>query len=175
MFFILPFLTNAQMYTVSKDSKVEILGTSSVHDWESKVENVTGKGNVKLEGSALKELNNLKVVFEVKSIESGKSKMNSLTYEALKEEDHPNIIFSLKELSSTSDGKVTGTGKLNLAGKIRTVQVNGNIKITGNSVIISGEQPLNMTDYDIEPPTAMFGTIKVGEEVTIRYNLVLKK
>lgn len=35
------------------------------------------------------------------------------------------------------------------------------------------QKKLNMRDYKMEPPTAMMGTIKVGEEVTIDFDLTI--
>ncbi len=29
-----------------------------------------------------------------------------------------------------------------------------------------------MTDYEVEPPTAMLGLLKAGEEVTVNYRVV---
>jgi len=176
--FLLLFLTlqvEAQVYHVSDQSNVMIFGSSSLHDWESEVEQVSGKGTFTVNGPDVKELKDLNVVFVVKSIESGKSKMNNLTYEALKAGEHPNIIFKVTEVTAINNNTIRAKGLLTIAGKTNPVEVNGSAKVSGNAVTISGEQKLNMTDYDVEPPTAMFGTIKVEEEVTIKYNLVLTR
>jgi polyisoprenoid-binding protein YceI len=163
----------AQVYKVSNDSKVTIVGTSTMHDWESNVGEVNGKGTFSVDAAAVKKIKDLNVNFVVESIESGKSKMNSLTFEALKSEQHPNIIFKLNEVTGIRDNMINAKGQLSIAGKTKTVDVSGTIKVEGNTITINGERSLNMTDYDIEPPTAMLGTIKVGETVTIKYDLVL--
>ena len=38
-----------------------------------------------------------------------------------------------------------------------------------------GSYIMKMTDFGVDPPTAVFGTIKTGDEITIDYNLQLKK
>ena len=62
-----------------------------------------------------------------------------------------------------------------MAGKTNLVDVSGTANVSGNKITIEGEHSLNMRDYDIDPPTAMLGTIKVGEIITIKYTLVLTK
>jgi len=32
-----------------------------------------------------------------------------------------------------------------------------------------------MTEFGIEPPTAIFGTLKTGDEISIDFNVVFKK
>jgi hypothetical protein len=39
----------------------------------------------------------------------------------------------------------------------------------------AGAYKLNMTEYEMEPPTAMFGQIVTGEEVEIKFDLTVNK
>ena len=39
---------------------------------------------------------------------------------------------------------------------------------------VTGSYDLNMTEYGLKPPTLMFGRIKVGETVTVKFDLLLK-
>ena len=39
-------------------------------------------------------------------------------------------------------------------------------------VTCEGTYSLNMTDYEVEPPTAMLGLLKAGEKVTVNYRAV---
>jgi hypothetical protein len=45
--------------------------------------------------------------------------------------------------------------------------------LANGDVQIIGSRKLNMKDFNMVPPTAMMGTIKVGEEVTVNFNLTL--
>ena len=49
------------------------------------------------------------------------------------------------------------------------------MKVAPNMVSLEGEKTFNMTDYGIEPPTALFGTITTGDEVTIKFKSILTK
>jgi polyisoprenoid-binding protein YceI len=65
------------------------------------------------------------------------------------------------------------TGNLNIAGHVEEVSfpVKGT-KVGENSYRFEGSYGLNMKDYDVDPPSAVFGTIKAGEEVDINFNVL---
>ncbi len=174
--FIIPLsfqLSFAQKtYQISPTSKMFIHGTSSLHDWTSEVEDITGTAEVEKNGF-LKDLQSLKFKAKVESIESGKSKMNSLTYEALKSENHPYITFQLDDIKSIQSDLITAAGKVIIAGVTKNIIVKGKYSQNGNQLKISGKHDIKMTEFNIKPPTAMFGTIVVGEDVTIEFNLIL--
>lgn len=173
-------------YKLVSESTIEIEGTSTIHDWEAEAETINMNANfvdsvlqasLPASGDFIKTLS---LTIPVKSIESGKGGMNSKIYGALKEKKHPNITYSFSsaELASTDEQAdsftLNTTGKLTIAGVTRTVNfpVEGKI-IDGDSIRFDGSYKLNMTDYDVDPPSAVFGTIKSGEEVTITFNIVV--
>ena len=47
--------------------------------------------------------------------------------------------------------------------------------LNSGDVEISGSKKLKMTDYNIDPPTALMGTMTTGDEVEIEFRIVLKK
>lgn len=49
---------------------------------------------------------------------------------------------------------------------------------TTSEMHLIGELPIlgfKMSDFNIEPPTAMFETFRTGDEVTIKYDILLHK
>ncbi len=158
---------------LDNSSMMYVHGTSTLHDWTSIVEQMTATAEVDLNGD-LKDIKTLKIKIKVESIESGKGKMNSLTYESLKYEEHPYIVFDLNDIKSISAGYITASGKVTIAGATRNIEVKGKYSLIGNQLKISGKKDINMTEFNMEPPTAMFGTIVVGEVVTIEYDLIFK-
>ena len=146
-----------------------------MHDWESEVQEYSGNANMEMDGNAIKDIKSLKVTMKVESIESGKSKMNSLTYEAFRSKNNPNIIFQLTEVTDISNGNITAKGKLTMAGMTQPITVIGKATVSGNTITIVGKQKIDMTQYKMDPPTALMGTIKVGKDVSINYSLVLTK
>lgn len=145
-----------------KPIKTEILveGTSNIHDWEMTSEKAVG--TVQSSNGTISEIS---IEIPVKSLESGKGGMDKNAYKALNEDDYPTIKFSSTEVSSS---KIKG--HLIINGKSKTVSIPVSTKKSGQNIEISGKYKINMTHYGVEPPTALMGTIKTGEEVTINFN-----
>ncbi|QDO95323.1 YceI family protein [Formosa sediminum] len=169
----------AQTYTLNNDaSKLSVFGTSSLHDWEMVAEQKSGSIslNTTAETPSISALN-LKVVAE--SLESGKSGMDKNAYKALKTDDHKSIDFKMVDIQSiTSKGNgvyaVKTTGNLTIAGTTKTITLNFNLTLTDNKVKLNGNYTFKMTQFKVEPPTAMFGTITTGDELKIEFNIVLQ-
>lgn len=173
-------------YVMSDKSTMTIEGTSTIHDWECDVQEINADVNFDLsaiEGDTKENpVKNLVLTIPVSKIESGKSGMNNKIYDALKEKKNPNIIFELTSAeltnfdSTESTLQLDATGMLNIAGVTRevsfpvagTIQSDGSYKFTGNYEI-------NMKDYDVDPPSAVFGTIKSGELVTVNFEFFVSK
>jgi polyisoprenoid-binding protein YceI len=169
------FVTAAfgQTHSKLKAHKVTVDGTSSLHDWTSEAAKVEWKGVVTVEGNKVKEIKDVTITILVKSIKSEKGKtMDNKTYEAFKSDKFPNITYKLTEVSG--DGSMKATGTLTMAGTSQTVTLDVNSKVLASGdVQFTGKQALNMKDYKMDPPTAVMGTIKVGPEVTVNFDLTV--
>lgn len=168
------FSANAQYKLNANTSNMYIDGTSSLHDWTETVEEMSGSVSLDLEGKAISKIKMLNVSVPVKSIKSGKSGMDKNTYVALKYEEFPTIKFALK--SYAKDGNsLTLTGNLTIAGTTKPVKIKSTYEVKTSTIEVEGKHTFKMTEFEVDPPTAMMGTIKTGDEVTIRFNLVFDK
>lgn len=152
----------------SDQSEVRILGTSSLHDWHSIVE-----GFYFTAVFANDSILDITGSINPKSIKSGKGIMDSKTYEALQADKFPKILFNAKKLTLAS-GQYTGQGQLTIVGKTINIPV-ALTKSATESPIVNGAVTFNMSAFGIDPPTAMFGTLTTGDEVTIEYNIKMTK
>ncbi|GGE02248.1 hypothetical protein GCM10010831_00080 [Psychroflexus salis] len=157
--------------------KILIEGTSNIHDWEMEVEEADGFIEMKMENDKL-NISNISLTIPIKSMKSGKGKMDSNTYEALKEEKNPNITFSFLEatqLEKTGNFTYTANlkGNLSIAGNTQVVSIP--VEIDNNQTSLVANYTITMTDFGVDPPTAMFGTIKTGDAVNINFNLNYNK
>lgn len=157
-----------------KTAKMTVDGTSSLHDWTSDVTKVEWVGSFLVSENKVKEVKNVQVKIAVTSIQSTKGKiMDNKTYEAFKYEKNPAIIYKLNTISIT-DAALKANGTLTMAGTTKAIEMSVTAKVLANGDIqLTGSQKLNMMDYKMEPPTAMMGTIKVGEMVTVKFDLTL--
>ena len=179
------FVSQAQVNTLNlqnEESKMTIEGTSTLHDWTSEVNEMSG--SIVLNNDFINQpeegkfLENVEFKAKVESIESGRgSTMDKRTYNALKYEEHPEIIFKLDQAEvievTGSSFQLNTKGNLTIAGETKPIELNVEGKKMANDKFqFQGSKKINMTEYNVEPPTAMFGQIVTGEEVTIQFDLI---
>ncbi len=111
----------------------------------------------------------------VASFDCENGMMNEQLRSALKMREHPEIVLRMKALqlgARKGDGvEVLAKAELTLSGQTRSIVVDGVAKETPQGVVLLGEHRLKMTDYGVEPPSLLFGTLKVKEEVTVGFEL----
>jgi polyisoprenoid-binding protein YceI len=167
------------MSVITDGSDLTIYGTSSLHDWEVVAEKMAGSCTVKVEDGKVSEVSGLTFSVIVDGLKSGKSGMDDNTYKALNQEKYPKITYKLtnvEKAAPSKDGESTifiTKGVLNIAGFSKEIDLKVAGKVTADGgVQFIGKTVFNMTDYKVDPPTAVFGTIKTGDEITIVFKVV---
>ena len=154
-------------YALSKESKLTINGTSTVHSWTVAANGISGKLTAETDTPITIELD--VDVAEIMS-ERGPT-MDKKMHAALKKDEHPKILFELHEVKNTS----ILVGSLSIAGAKNEVEIESEIIIDGTSIKLTGAKKITLQDFGMTPPTAMFGQIIVGDEVTVQFDLVFAK
>ena len=176
-------------YVLIDKSTMTIAGTSTIHDWEADVEDM--QAQIGFDASALEAdttqnpVTSFSLSVPVESIESGKGGMNKKIYGALKEKEHPQITFELTGAELTTGQGTNGnqaafqlmaTGQITIAGVSNEVSFPVDAYApNSNTYRFAGSYEINMKDYDVDPPSAVFGTIKSGEKVTVNFDVYFQK
>ncbi|MBL0766035.1 YceI family protein [Marivirga atlantica] len=168
---ILP-ATRQNMSVNNEKTQLTIYGTSSIHDWHIEATNCKGGAVVQFEEGKFSTIEQLTFKVEVASLESGKSAMDDNTVEALKGDKYPYISYELTDISQASGETFNTKGKLTIAGTTKIVNMKATITNSNKEISISGDIKFKMTDFKVDPPTAVFGTIKTGDEITIKFKTV---
>jgi polyisoprenoid-binding protein YceI len=152
-----------------------IQGTSSLHDWEEKVDKFEVNLSLKLKEKEIASIDKANFVCKAASISSENSIMTNKTLEALKAEKFPEITFKLVSVDKlTSQGGTfsgTASGDISLAGVTKRISIAFTGSNANNRITLKGSKTVSLKDYNIKPPTAMLGTLKTGDQVTISFNL----
>ena len=157
------------------ESKVSVRGTSSMHDWEVAFEKYEVEFSFRNSDNGKISISNIKAVFSGASVTSDNKIMTGKTRDALMVREHPEIVFISDGAENVvrNEGKINGTlnGQLSVGGVSKSIDIAFSGKINGDSILISGSEEVNMADYGIKPPTALLGTLKTGEKVTVELRL----
>ena len=161
-------------YTQANTSRISISGTSTMHDWTMTSDKATYDAvfEINSQGDPL-QLTSLTVSVPAESLKSEKSGMDKNAYSALKTDKNKQITFQLA--SSRIDGKtIKCVGNLTIAGTTKQIEVDVAFTILSDgSIQCKGSKKLAMKDYNVEPPSFMFGTVTTGNEITISFDVVL--
>lgn len=169
-------ILTAQNYTVvPQNSTMTVYGTSNLHDWNIKVTKITGDLGI----NSADRINVLTIKAPVSSLKSGKGIMDGKTYDAFEAKKFPNIIFQLTDVVFTKitekDSEATLTGNLTMHGETKKFSFKTMAKTTKTGDYqFKGSVPLKMTDFKMKPPTAVMGTIKTGDAVTVKFDVTFK-
>lgn len=164
-----------------KKTTMHVKGTSTLHDWESKVGKVSGTGEIEMATGVLEGIKSLKVIADAKSIISTKGKlMDEKTWKALKADQHAKITYQLVKINSIDkqggNYLLKSTGNLTIAGITKSVEMAVTAKMLSNGGIeFSGTKGIVLSDYNMDQPTALMGTIKVGKEVSVVFAVTFEK
>lgn len=159
-------------------AKLSVSGTSTVQAWKCEAKTVDArlqlKGDKLSAESVTQDVAGGKVRIATAALDCKNGTMNDHMREALKAKQHTAIQFTLKSVTA---GDKAGTAKLNgeltLAGITKAITLPVTLSAHGTTVRAVGSYPLNMTEYGIKPPTLMFGTMKVGEVVTLQFDVAV--
>ena len=161
----------------TKKSKLEVDGTSTLHDWTLNLKKMTAKmtGRVSESENSPFNLEKLEFKCKVEDLKSSLESMDDVMYEAMNTEKHKYIIYKLKKVDSTweQDGKtwMQTIGDLTIHGVTKEVLMKVEIAEQSDAFQFLGSESFNMSEFGIEPPSAMFGTINSGDKITIRFDV----
>jgi hypothetical protein len=78
---------------------------------------------------------------------------------------------SANALVSSYDGEL----QIELSGKVRVVNIHFDFwEKNYGQYNLTGKKTLRFSDFELEPPTKMMGLVKVSDELTIDFNLVIR-
>lgn len=178
--FTMPVEAEAQQSYVfdTDNSTIHMYGTSNVRDWDAAVEVRNEEVLISDENPGDNWIETLNFEMPVSEIDSDSRRLNNNIHDYLGVDNHPNIYFSLIEVTDIAESgsgyQITADGNLTVGGVERTVTLTADATVNGDgSIQIQGSYDTLMTEFDIDPPTAMLGSIRAEDEVEIKFNVKL--
>ena len=165
----------------TKDVDMTLRGTSTLHSWEMEASTVGGEAEFDVKsGNNLTALKSLSFALQVKDLKSDSKGLEKNAYKALKSDEHKDIHYKLTsaEVSPKKEGRslIKTQGNLTIAGITKEIEMDVYCAINKDGTITcTGSDKLNMTDYDVEPPSFLLGAMKTGDAITLEFVVVYRK
>ena len=173
--------TSSTRLRIEPGSELSIAGTSNVHDFHCKTNKFSAyvdvdPGYTRDLTKVSRPIVNVNVIIAVKSLSCGNKKMDENMYSTLQADKNQIIRYKLNGYdilngSATAFAAKT-TGVLTILGKEKVVAMKIDAaRLNDGKATAEGEETLLMSEFGIKPPSFMFGTMKVGDEVKVKFNL----
>jgi|APDOM4702015248_1054824.scaffolds.fasta_scaffold58422_2 polyisoprenoid-binding protein YceI len=178
---LLTSFASAQTKYTIKSQKIEVVGTSNLHDWTATVGKVSGSTDFKVDNNAIVGITSAVVDIDANSLVGSKgSIMDNKIKDTFESEKYPRIKFALAKVNSIQTAGNVST--INIVGNVTirtvTIPVEFVVKATtlpNGDIEVRSSKKLKMTDFSLKPPTAMLGALKTANDVTVNIYFVLKK
>jgi hypothetical protein len=165
-------------------TKVWVEGNSNVHGWSCTADStemiIVADPSIGKPGIPSRHVvERADVRIAVGALQCGENKMNENLRKALLADANPSIVFksAVIEASAGADAdhfKLIAAGTLKIAGKDRPVSIElATTRLPNGILKATGTVPLLMTDFGIKPPTALLGTMRTKDPITVRFELIL--
>jgi polyisoprenoid-binding protein YceI len=170
---------------VNQGSRVWIEGTSNVRSWscrattfDARIEMDAGRPAATDSATLAEFIRHVSVRVAVRDLKCGNRRMEKDLYTALKATDDAiasNIVALFDAVpGSASATSLTTRGTLSVVGIDKDVHSRIDIeRLPDGTMRARGSLPLLMTDFGVKPPTGMFGLIRSGNEVTVKFELLV--
>jgi polyisoprenoid-binding protein YceI len=76
------------------------------------------------------------------------------------------------QLHDGNEWDVKISGRLALCGNVRRIDVSGRLAVYRDGVRLVGATPLRMSEFGIQPVTALAGAIKLNDQLQVKFDLV---
>ena len=113
-----------------------------------------------------------KIYFDTITLISQKRDRDSNMYELLNFQKYKNISFDISNIVKNENGYYIN-GDLTLNGITKNITTNGEIINNKDAILLKGGFSFNLTDFNLEPPTMFFLTVR--NQIDISFNIELKK
>lgn len=167
---------------VQPESRIWVEGTSTVRSFRCDAKSFSASLDAAPDAAAsvlagTKAVEAVSLSIPAEALDCRNGTMNGHMMKAIKAKENPEISFKLVSYQLAKQGEeqtVSMSGSLTLGGVTRPVSLTAKASALNGGLQVNGTTPLKLSDYSLKAPSLMMGTMKVGDQVTIHYQLVLK-
>jgi polyisoprenoid-binding protein YceI len=158
--------TDTKLYNDKKKSEITYTMTHPLHEWTGESDAVT---SVIMVDAGKDNISQVAVSAKISSFDSKNANRDSHMIEATDAIKYPSVTFASKSI--TKDGNTLKIkGNLTFHGVTKSISFDAKVKKSGDNLTVTGDFPVKMTDYKIDPPALM--GIATKDEFHIDFKIV---
>ena len=160
--------------TLAKESRLWLEGTSTVRSFKCNATKIEVAVVGEPTAAPADVVKSASLTVPVAQLDCGNKTMNEHMRKALKAEANPQIAWKMTSYE-VQGSNVIIAGSLTIAGKENSIELRGTGSSENGVLRLKGSKQFKMTEYGVKPPSLMLGTMKVGDPVTVSFDLVLSE
>jgi polyisoprenoid-binding protein YceI len=151
-----------------------VSGNSTIRSWTC---TVRGTGQVTAgSGAAARGFDRgvgaATLTVQLNDFQCPEDEMRQHLLEAMRASEYPTITFRLDSYQPSAQG-ATANGSLTIQAATNPVSIPLTLTPSGSGVQVTGELPLDMTTYGVEPPVVRLGMLRVRPQIRIQFTGVV--
>jgi polyisoprenoid-binding protein YceI len=176
---LIPASAISQAIYKQENQTFVLSGTSNLQDWVMISKEASGSAVIDMKDDKIYSISQLQISIPAESLKSNKPGMDRIAFKAMRTNNYPTILYTLKEVvrmvSNGNEIEMKVRGQLILSGIERELEMTVKGTVKYNHIIFEGSAPVRMTDHNIEPPVALFGTVKTADETSVYFKINFTK
>ncbi len=174
---LLALVSSAKAETLKGGCEIRFLGVSTLHDFTGTCRCQPFTVTVVKGAAGRQGIPGVEIAVPVEEMNTKNGKRDKQMREMFQSDKFPHIRGIIRDLDPDKIRRETGngpgaTGSVEFTLKIRdierTIRANvSNLRETPERVTFDAEFPVSLKEFDLKPPTVLFGAIRVGDKVTV--------
>ena len=169
------------IWIIHPESSLSIHGTTNINTFKCMFGSYNRKDTLEYlsDGNTIQmKVTRNRMRIPVKSFDCGNRQITKDFLQTLKSDTHPDLEIRFRSFSNGSvrdNTHIDGDVEIILAGVKKQYEVRYLVKVPDkNTILLKGVQPVNFSDFCLEPPQKMMGLIQVQECLDVEFNLKLR-
>lgn len=181
-----PAIAQDLTFVLSDVAEFKIDGDSNLRKWEADATDIkatlilTDVEELTLENFTTESFSSFDITIAVAGIDTDTGRLTSNLRNYLKGDEFPHVTFRLNQIHEiehqNEKAVIKAEGTITAAGVENTVNLTVDTYLNNNGTLrFTGTQDMLMTDFDIDPPTALLGTVRAADEIQIIFDVTLAR
>ena len=124
-----------------------------------------------------KDSGQLELVLPIKDFKTSNPLMYDDFLQMMKESQYPRIVIGIPENQLVSleqqSNTVCPSMNITIAGITRTYKIDCSLMNCSENTLLIGSQKIMLSDFKLKPPEKLYGLVKVDDEITVNFSIIL--